>query len=83
MNIKELSKKSEKIKEKYEELNRINGKKPWTVTEYSNGLMGDVGDLIKLILQKKSSRLKKSKDLNKKIRHEYDPPIYRKLSARC
>ena len=70
MTIEQLSKKAERIKEKYEDLNRINGKKPWTVTEYANGLMGDVGDLIKLILQKKTSRVKKSKDLNKKIRHE-------------
>ena len=69
MNLKELSKKAEKIKLRYEELNRIHGKKPWSVAEYGHGLMGDVGDLVKLILQQKSSRGNR-RELNKKIRHE-------------
>ena len=70
MDLKLLTKKAEKIKEKYEELNRIKGKKPWTVSEYTQGLIGDAGDLMKLIMIKKNYRGKNTREINKKIRHE-------------
>ncbi len=70
MDLRLLIKRAEKVKEKYEELNRIKGKKPWTVSEYVQGLVGDVGDLVKLIMIKRNFLDKNTKEINKKIRHE-------------
>ena len=69
MEFKSLVKKAEKVKFKYEELNRKKGKVSWRAPEYAQGLVGDAADLIKFILAHKNSRTKK-KELAKKMRHE-------------
>ena len=62
--LKPLSKKANEVKEKYSKLN----KKRWSVAEYAQGLIGDVGDLVKLIMAKKGFR--KIEDVDQKLAHE-------------
>lgn len=64
MELKELIKKAKKIKEKYASLN----KKQWSVTEYTQGLVGDVGDLMKLVMVKEGFR--EIENYNEKLKHE-------------
>ncbi|MDO8495741.1 MAG: hypothetical protein Q7S32_04520 [bacterium] len=66
--FKTLLKRAEKVKFKYEELNRRKGQVSWRAPEYAQGLVGDAADLIKFVLAYKKS--KKKKEMDKKIRHE-------------
>lgn len=66
-NFKDLNKKAKLIRRAYNELNRKNGKKVWDAFDYSQGLVGDVGDLVKFLL---SFRDKPRKDTFKRIQHE-------------
>ncbi|MBX4189857.1 nucleotide pyrophosphohydrolase [Candidatus Parcubacteria bacterium] len=67
MEFKALLKKARSIKGAYEEFNRRSRKPNWTITEYVEGLVGDVGDLAKLTA---AWRRKKLKADYKKICHE-------------
>jgi NTP pyrophosphatase (non-canonical NTP hydrolase) len=64
MELKELIKKAKEVKDKYREIN----KKPWGVAEYTQGLVGDVGDLMKLVMAKND--LRRIEDADKKLVHE-------------
>lgn len=68
MEFKDLSKKVKKVKEAYEELSRKKKKKVWGATEYAQGLAGDTGDLIKLLVLSDTNA--KDKKLHNKICHE-------------
>lgn len=68
MDIKTLSQKAREIKTAYDKANKIQGRNTWHLSEYSQGLVGDVGDLLKLILA--HNNFSDSKDLDAKIRHE-------------
>lgn len=75
MEFKELSKKAKEIKDAYAQLNRREGKKVWKASEYAQGLVGDVGDLVKLIMAKNNFRsgvgdAKNAKKLERELRHE-------------
>lgn len=50
MTFKQLSKIAEEIKRAYAETNLKKGKKIWTASEYTQGFVGDVGDLLKLTI---------------------------------
>lgn len=64
MELKELIKKAKEIKERYASLN----KKQWGVAEYTQGFVGDVGDLMKLIMTKEGFR--EIENIDEKLKHE-------------
>jgi len=68
MDLKKLTKKAKEIKDAYIVLNKKEGNKKWSKSEYVQGFVGDVGDLSKLLLAKNNFR--KIPDLDKKISHE-------------
>ncbi|HEY4520420.1 MAG TPA: hypothetical protein VJJ72_01275 [Candidatus Paceibacterota bacterium] len=67
MQFKDISKKAKEIRKAYNEVNKRNNKKIWDAFDYGQGLVGDVGDLAKLLI---SFRDKPRKDTYKKIQHE-------------
>ncbi|MFA5155637.1 MAG: MazG nucleotide pyrophosphohydrolase domain-containing protein [Patescibacteria group bacterium] len=64
MELKELIKRAKEVKEKYRKINQ----KPWGVAEYAQGLVGDVGNLVKLVMVKDGFR--EIEDVDKKLVHE-------------
>jgi len=68
MDLKQLTAKAIEIKELYTKLNIKNCNKPWGASEYMQGLVGDVGDLSKLIMAKGNYRYIDAVD--EKITHE-------------
>jgi NTP pyrophosphatase (non-canonical NTP hydrolase) len=65
----------EKIIERAKEIRKVNaklaqneGSKEWGLAERTQGLVGDVGDLVKLVMAKNSYR--KYEDLDKRLAHE-------------
>lgn len=64
MELKELTEKAKEIKQKYAAKNQ----KQWGVAEYTQGFVGDVGDLSKLILAKNEFR--SIADVDAKLAHE-------------
>jgi NTP pyrophosphatase (non-canonical NTP hydrolase) len=68
MDFKDLTDKAVAMKQAYDELNEIEGNKKWTSAEYTQGFVGDVGDLIKLVMAKNNYR--NIDGMDKKIAHE-------------
>ena len=68
MEFRELIKKAKEIKESYAELNEQKGEGVWGVVEYTQGFVGDVGDLTKLVMAKKGFR--SYEDVDEKLAHE-------------
>src|SRR3712207_3193091 len=66
--IQELMQRAEEIREKYEELNAKNGKEAWRIRDYAMGYVGDVGDLMKLVMAKEN--LRDIPDVDEKLGHE-------------
>lgn len=64
MEFQQLVNKAKEIKERYAQINQ----KSWGATEHTQGLVGDVGDLMKLIMAKDGLRMIDSVD--EKIKHE-------------
>lgn len=64
----ELIKRAKKIREVNARLAEREGSKPWGATERAQGFVGDVGDLVKLVMAKNGYR--KYEDLDKKLSHE-------------
>lgn len=69
MEFQELINKSKQIKQAYDELNRKEGFKSWELTEYMEGLVGDTGDLSKLIMARRGFRFS-DEDVDDKIAKE-------------
>lgn len=44
------------IKNLYDRLNKKEGEDKWTYREYAEGLMGDLGDLMKMLMAKSNLR---------------------------
>lgn len=65
---------SRDIRDSYAELNRRKGKNPWELAEHLQGLVGDVGDLVKLGLAKNNFR--DDKDVDRRLRHELADCLY-------
>ena len=72
MEFKQLSKRARAIKRSYDEFNRRRRNKRWGVSEYTQGFMGDAGDLVKLIMIDRGfSRSEDSaKETKRKLKHE-------------
>ena len=68
MEFKEIIKRAKEIQKAYKLFNEKSGHKPWSVAEYTQGFMGDVGDLAKLVMVKNNFRYKE--DVDKKLAHE-------------
>ena len=68
--FKQIKQISIDIKKSYDEINYKDGHKKWQVSDYTMGMIGDCGDLCKLIMAKNNLRISKSNDLDKDIEHE-------------
>ena len=64
MQFQELFDKAREIKKVYNET----GKKQWGATEYTQGLVSDVGDLLKLVMAKNNFR--DIENVDEKLKHE-------------
>jgi NTP pyrophosphatase (non-canonical NTP hydrolase) len=69
MKFEEIEQLALKISDLYTTLNKKEGNKVWTHREYLEGLMGDIGDLHKLMMAKRGYR-NIDGDLDQKIAHE-------------
>lgn len=67
-NLIDLQKRAQEIRRKYDELNTRDGHKKWDGIDYAAGFVGDVGDLVKLIMAKDGKR--RGEDSDVKLKHE-------------
>ncbi len=70
MNAKDFQKKAIEIKGLYAKLNTKEGREKWTYKEFTEALVGDVGDLMKLVMAKGNYRGFKGEDLDEELKHE-------------
>lgn len=70
MQFQEIIKRARVIKKAYSELNEREGNKVWSVSEYAEGFVGDVGDLMKLIMAKKGFRFSAEENVGAALKHE-------------
>lgn len=68
MHFKQLSKRALEIKKKYDHQALRIGKKPWNREQLMQGFVGDVGDLMKLVMAKEGIR--KIEGVDNKLTHE-------------
>jgi hypothetical protein len=68
MELKELIQRAEKIKQAYGQLEVKNCGRSWTIAERTQGLAGDVGNLMKLMMAK--TGLRKIDGCDEKLEHE-------------
>jgi NTP pyrophosphatase (non-canonical NTP hydrolase) len=66
--ITELQKRALEIRQRYDELNDKSGNNKWGGKEYAMGFVGDVGDLLKLVMAKEG--LRRKDDVDAKLEHE-------------
>lgn len=66
--IQELQRRAQSIREKYDDLNAKDGHTKWSGVDYAAGFVGDVGDLVKLVMAKDGKR--RGNDVDDKLRHE-------------
>ena len=64
----DLQKKAQEIRRKYDELNTKDGHAKWDGVDYVAGFVGDVGDLVKLVMAKDGKR--RGNDIDAKLKHE-------------
>ena len=69
MDFKNIIEKVRQIRRLYNKLNYQENYKSWGVSEYTQGLIGDVGDLTKLVMAKRGLRFK-SGNIDEKIKRE-------------
>lgn len=67
-NLAELQQRAQQIRQKYDELNANDGHGKWDGTDYAAGFVGDVGDLMKLVMAKDGKR--RGEDVDAKLQHE-------------
>lgn len=68
MEVKELMAKAIEVRKKYAEFEKIKFGKEWSNEQIAEGLVGDVGDLMKLVMAKEGIR--KIDDVDSKLAHE-------------
>ncbi len=68
--IQDFAELANNIKLSYDRLNSLEGNCSWGYIEFAQGLVGDVGDLTKLLMAKKKIRSFIGKDLDESIKHE-------------
>ena len=68
MDLQELTNRAIEIRNKYKEFEKQRYGKSWTTEHVAEGLVGDIGDLMKLIMAKEGMR--ETKDIDQKLAHE-------------
>ena len=68
MEFKELENRALEIRMQYRALNKAKGHHPWSALTYTEGFVGDVGDLMKLVMAKAGYR--GGEQVDEKIEHE-------------
>lgn len=68
MQINDLINKSREIKDLYDAKNNFDGDKAWGVRERVEGLVSDVGDLMKLVMAKEG--IPQGENVDEKLKHE-------------
>jgi NTP pyrophosphatase (non-canonical NTP hydrolase) len=66
--IAELQERAENVRRLYDALNIRDGHQKWGGKEYAMGFVGDVGDLMKLVMAKEG--LRRGDDIDAKLQHE-------------
>ena len=74
MEFKDLIKRTREIKRAYDALSRKQGRPAWLTSDYMQGLIGDVGDLAKLVVKRK--RAGASKKIDREIAKELSDILY-------
>jgi NTP pyrophosphatase (non-canonical NTP hydrolase) len=74
MEFKDLIKQTREIKRAYEVLNRKQGRPAWLTSDYVQGMVGDVGDLAKLVVKRKQTGARKS--IDREIAKELSDILY-------
>lgn len=69
MKYKNLKEKAIVVKELYDKLNQKLNQRKWTYREYSEGLVGDIGDLFKLLMVRENYRAAEG-DVDEQTEHE-------------
>jgi NTP pyrophosphatase (non-canonical NTP hydrolase) len=72
--LKELSKKALEIKEKYHELERKKIGRTWTNSEIMEGFVVDVGELMRIVMEKEGIR--KGQNIDEELEHEMGDCLY-------
>lgn len=68
MEFKKLVERAKEVREINAELAKNEGSKAWGLAERTQGFVGDVGDLVKLVMAKNGFR--KYENLDKRLAHE-------------
>lgn len=68
--IKDLQKRAMEVRLKYNKLNQEHGHEVWDGKAFAMGFVGDVGDLLKLVMAKSNLRDAKGGDVDEKLKHE-------------
>ena len=68
MNLQELLEVANKVKNSYVRIKEKNNEPQWTSMDYTSGFVGDVGDLIKLVMAK--NNLRHIDDVDEKLAYE-------------
>lgn len=68
MNFHDLKKRALEIRQKYEELELQKYGKAWSREQIVQGFVGDVGDLMKIVMAKEG--LREMEDMDKRLSHE-------------
>jgi NTP pyrophosphatase (non-canonical NTP hydrolase) len=68
MELSALSTRAQQINELFSSRARAEGRRPWTREEVMQGFVGDVGDLMKLVMAK--ANLRALPDADQKLAHE-------------
>jgi NTP pyrophosphatase (non-canonical NTP hydrolase) len=68
MDIKQLSKRAIEIRQKYSELEKSKTGKEWSNLNLMEGFVGDIGDLMKLVMAKEGVR--EIENVDEKLAHE-------------
>lgn len=66
--LNDLQKRALEIRAKYDELNTNDGHAKWDGLDYTAGFVGDVGDLMKLVMAKEGKR--HGENVDTKLEHE-------------
>lgn len=74
MELKQLIQRATEIKEKYKELELKKYGKQWTNGQVAEGFVGDVGDLMKLVMAKEGIR--DIENVDEKLGHELADCLY-------
>jgi len=74
MELKELSKRAIEIKKRYSKMEMDKFGKVWTDAQVMQGFVGDVGDLMRLVMAKEGIR--EIENLDEKLAHELADCLY-------